>query len=123
MPRAASMRACDPTSAPPMRSLWPASALVRLCITRSAPSAIGFCSNGVAKVLSTTTARPRECAAAHTASMSTTSSVGLVGLSTISSRLFSPTTRSTCASSALGTKRAATENRPSSSVSSLSVPP
>ena len=30
--------AAGPTSAPPMRSLWPASALVRLCITRSAPS-------------------------------------------------------------------------------------
>ena len=88
--RAASMRARDPTSAPPMRSLWPASALVRLCITRSAPSASGRCSSGVAKVLSTTTTRPRACAAAHTASRSTTSSVGLVGLSRISSRLRSP---------------------------------
>ena len=104
--RAASIRSRDPASAPPITSLWPARALVRLCITRSAPRASGRWRNGVAKVLSTTTTRPRACAAAHTAARSTISSPGLVGLSTISTRLRSPATRSTRARSAAPTKRA-----------------
>ncbi len=60
--RAASMRSREPARAPPIRSLWPASVFVRLCITRSAPRARGRCRCGVAKVLSTTTTSARACA-------------------------------------------------------------
>ena len=46
------------TTAPPTTSLWPLMYLVVECTTRSAPSAIGVCSAGDRKVLSTTTSAP-----------------------------------------------------------------
>ena len=52
---------------------------VALCTERPAPSAIGFCRSGVAKVLSTPTIAPASFPAAHSAGRSATSSIGLVG--------------------------------------------
>ena len=43
---------------PPMLSLWPFRYFVVLCMTRSAPSSIGRCTAGLAKVLSTTSRAP-----------------------------------------------------------------
>ena len=55
--------------------------LVAEYTTRSAPSASGCWSIGVANTLSTITRAPARCASAQTASMSTRSRVGLPGVS------------------------------------------
>jgi len=70
---------------PPTLSLWPLRYFVVLCITRSAPSAIGRCSAGLAKVLSTASRAPCRCAIAATAAMSVIRITGFVGVSTNSS--------------------------------------
>ncbi len=67
---------------PPTTSLWPPRYLVEEWMTTSAPSANGFCSTGVANVLSTTTIAPRSWASSLIASMSTMRSHGLLGVST-----------------------------------------
>ena len=68
------------TVAPPTTSECPPRYLVVECTTAVAPSSSGRWTTGVAKVLSTTTARPS--AASTTAAMSTTFSSGFVGVST-----------------------------------------
>ena len=57
------------------------------CITTSAPSASGFCSAGVAKVLSQASSAPCACASCASAAMSATCSCGLEGVSAHSSRV------------------------------------
>ena len=69
------------TSAPAMTSLWPFKYLVAECMTRSAPSAIGRVSIGVATVLSAARSAPASCAIAAAAAMSVTAQVGLAGVS------------------------------------------
>ena len=69
------------TTAPSSTSECPARYFVALCTTTSAPRSSGFWPRGVANVESTTTRAPAACAAAATAAMSTTSSVGFVGVS------------------------------------------
>ena len=72
-------------TAPPTTSEWPPRYLVVEWTTAVAPSSSGRWTIGVAKVLSTTTARPS--AASTTAAMSTSLSSGLVGVSTQISRV------------------------------------
>ena len=83
-------RACRSSSVtltcPSSRSLWPVSALVSLPTVMSAPSASGRWPSGVAVVLSTATSAPAARAAAATAAMSQTSSSGLLGVSSSTSR-------------------------------------
>ena len=118
-----SIRAREPTSAPPMMSLWPPSALLRLCMTRSAPSFSGRCTTGVAKVLSTKTAIPRSWAAAATAARSTISTMGLVGLSRTITRVRSPASEATLTRSGTGTTRPPNPNRGRTSRTKRAVPP
>ena len=73
------------TTMPPSTSLCPPRYLVVLCITRSAPSASGCCSTGLAKVLSQPSRAPRACASAASAARSLTRSNGFDGVSTHSS--------------------------------------
>ena len=49
--------------------------------------------NGVAKVLSTTTTHPRSCAISEIAAMSTIASLGLLGVSIHTTRIFRPPSR------------------------------
>ena len=79
------------------------------CITTDAPSASGFCSSGVAKVLSTATFAPAARAASHSAGRSATCSSGLVGDSMISQS--APGSSATTASVSLMSTRVS-ENRP-----------
>ena len=73
--------ASSTTTAPPITSECPPRYLVVECTTTCAPSAIGFCRNGVAKVLSTTSQAPRRRAISAHAAMSIRRSIGFVGLS------------------------------------------
>ena len=70
-----------------MLSLWPFRYLVVLCSTRSQPKASGRCSAGLAKVLSTTTATLRRWATSAAAARSVSLIIGLVGVSSSSSRV------------------------------------
>ncbi|AGP53210.1 hypothetical protein M271_07950 [Streptomyces rapamycinicus NRRL 5491] len=68
---------------PPITSPWPPRYLVALCRTRRAPRSAGRCSTGVAKVLSASSGTvPQEWA---TARRSSSASVGLAGVSTMTS--------------------------------------
>ena len=69
--------------------MWPFRYFVALCITRSTPSASGCWLIGLAKVLSITEMTPRARQAAATAAMSTQRSVGLIGDSNQTRRVFS----------------------------------
>ena len=72
---------------PPMLSLWPFRYFVVLCRTRSQPNASGRCSAGLANVLSTTTATLRRWATSAAAARSVSVIIGLVGVSSRSSRV------------------------------------
>jgi len=106
MKRSFSAISFDPViSAPPTVSECPPTYFVVECITMSAPSSIGRVSIGVAKVLSTTEIAPALRARAHTAAMSTSFSVGFVGVSShtifglcsrIAASAFERSLRSTC---------------------------
>ena len=58
------------STAPWIRSEWPARYLVTECTTKSAPSSKGRWLTGVANVLSTATSTPRACAVRAIAAMS-----------------------------------------------------
>ena len=73
--------ASDVTRAPSTTSECPERYFVTECRTTSEPRARGCCTSGVEKVLSVTTTAPAACAAAVSARMSATPSIGLVGLS------------------------------------------
>ena len=64
---------------PKTTSLWPAKNLVTECMTISAPIVNGFCTRGVAKVLSTPTPIPNFLAAEINAGKSAISKHGFVG--------------------------------------------
>ena len=68
-------------TAPPVMSECPLRYLVVEWITRSAPSAMGCCRYGEAKVLSTTSSAPARCARSATAAISVTFSSGFDGVS------------------------------------------
>ena len=55
--RRAAAQSASAATTPPTASPWPPRYFVALCITRSTPCRAGFCSTGVAKVLSTSTGR------------------------------------------------------------------
>ena len=76
------------TAAPPITSEWPEMYFVVECTTTSAPRSKGFWSAGEANVLSNTTVSPCRFASAHTARTSDTRTLGLVGVSKISIRVF-----------------------------------
>ena len=90
-------------TAPPITSEWPLRYLVVEWATRSTPSESGCWKNGVAKVLSTTLRAPWRRASAATAARSTILSMGLVGLSIQTSRVFFRRPRSTWAGSVMST--------------------
>ena len=92
-------------------------------MTKSAPRDRGCCRIGVANVLSTMTAAPRSWAAAHTARRSTTSSDGLVGLSTTTAFVRGPASEPSRARSAGGTIRDVTPRDGSTSRTRRVVPP
>ena len=70
-----------PMIAPPNVRPCPSMCLVVEYTTTSAPSSNGFWSSGVANTLSTTTVAPACWASSETAAMSTSSSIGLEGVS------------------------------------------
>jgi len=78
---------------PPTTSECPPRYFVVEWSTMSAPRSSGFCRNGVAKVLSTTSSAPAAFAAAATPAMSTRFRSGFVGVSIQTSRA-----SATCAS-------------------------
>jgi hypothetical protein len=69
------------TTAPPRTSEWPETDLVSEYIDASAPNSSGFCSSGVATVLSTTNGAAFAAASSPSAARSQTRSSGLVGVS------------------------------------------
>ena len=73
------------------------------CTTRSAPSASGLARAGEAKVLSTATTTPRACASSASGAMSAIAVVGLLIVSSQSSRVRSPIAASTAAASVVST--------------------
>jgi len=85
--RSSTAPASRTATAPPVTSLWPARNLVVECITRSAPSASGCCSTGVAKVLSQASSAPRARASSAAPAMSAMRSRGLEGVSIHSMRV------------------------------------
>ncbi len=72
---------------PPMLSLCPLRYFVVLWTTMSAPSSMGRCRHGLAKVLSTTSRALPRCAMAAACAMSVRRSTGLVGVSMNTSRV------------------------------------
>src|SRR6185437_2821329 len=70
-----------PSTAPPSTRPWQSMCLLQEYTTTSAPKSSGFCPSGVANTLSTTTIAPAACASSHTARRSTSSSIGLDGVS------------------------------------------
>ena len=91
-------------NAPAITRPWPSRYLVPECITMSAPSAIGCCSAGEQKQLSTASQAPAACAISASAAMSHTSVSGLVGDSANSSLVFGRTASRHCATSVCDTK-------------------
>ena len=90
-------RSSSVITAPPSASLWPLMYFVVECTTMSAPRAIGCCSTGVAKVLSTTVRIPARRAMALQAAMSVIFSSGFDGVSSQSSFVSGRMARSTAA--------------------------
>ena len=83
------------TTTPPMLSLWPLRYFVVLCTTRSAPSAIGRWTTGLAKVLSTTSRALCACGdRPPPRARSVSRMTGLVGVSTKSIFVFGRIARS-----------------------------
>ncbi len=97
-----------------MTSLWPFRYFVAECMTRSAPSAIGRVSTGVAAVLSTARSAPARCAIAAAPAMSVIDHSGLAGVSIHTSRVSPGTTAAASASSEVVSQNA-TLSRPSAS--------
>ena len=96
--------ALSPTTAtPPTMSEWPFRYLVVECTTASAPSSSGRWIQGLAKVLSTTVQMPRPLAKRTTASMSTSFSIGLVGVSIQISRVSGCTAAASASRSLMST--------------------
>ena len=73
---------------PPPASQWPPRYLALECTIRSAPKRKGFCSAGVANVLSHTQRAPASCASAAISAMSVIFCIGLDGVSIQISRVF-----------------------------------
>ena len=99
------------TSAPATTSLWPFRYLVAECITRSAPSAIGRVSTGVATVLSTASRAPASCASSAAAAMSVIAQVGLAGVSIQTSLVLPGRSAAAIASRSLASTRSTTRPR------------
>src|SRR5678816_3165512 len=76
------------TTTPPTMSEWPLRYFVAECSTRSAPYSSGRCRIGEQNVLSTTKIKPCLRANAPTFARSTTVSIGLVGVSAQTMRVF-----------------------------------
>ena len=86
--------------------------LVAACMTRSAPSASGRVSTGVATVESTASRAPAQCAISATAAMSLISHKGLAGVSSQTSRVRpGRTAAATAARSVVSTSSTATPQR------------
>ena len=77
----------EPATAPAMTSLWPFRYLVALVMAMSAPCSSGRKLIGLAKVASTSSARPNSRATCATGARSTTRMSGLVGVSTKMARV------------------------------------
>jgi hypothetical protein len=75
------MNASDDRMMPPRQRPWPSICFVAEYTTTSAPSVSGLCQIGVANTLSTISRAPPACAISAIPPMSSTSRVGLVGLS------------------------------------------
>ena len=97
------------TRAPATTSLWPFRYLVAECITRSAPSAIGRVSTGVATVLSTASRAPASCASFAAAAMSVIAQVGLAGVSIQTSLVVPGRSAAAIASRSLASTRSTSE--------------
>ena len=121
--RAALTRSVDPTMAPPMMSEWPPMYLVVECTTRSAPSASGLARAGDANVLSTTTVRPRACASSESAATSAMAVVGLLIVSSHSTRVWRPMALPTASASLVSTVRWPIPERARTARASPIVPP
>ena len=111
------------TTMPPTLSLWPLRYFVVLWMTMSAPRARGCCRHGLAKVLSTTSARPRGWVMAAIAAMSESRMTGLVGVSTNTIFVAGSMARATAAGSDVSTYVKRRPDRVSTRSNSRYVPP
>ncbi len=117
------MNDADPATAPAMTSLWPFRYFVALVMTTSAPCSMGRRLIGLAKVASTSRARPNSLVTCAIGARSMMRRVGLVGVSMKMARVDFRTDFRQSRCWVGSTYDTSMPNRPSSSSKSRRVPP